>query len=401
LRRNGEEFPVEVSISHMKINGQKLSTVILRDITERRQAEEAIQRLNEVLEQRVVSRTAELTHSNERLRAITDGAPFGIVVLDSAGIVHSMNPAVTTIFGHTQEEILGRNVSHLIQAPGQPPVKRGLPAYMQPRAGQVAAAWDVLCRRKDGHGLVLGVSMSEFRDAGEQYYVAMIRDVTQRKLLEWELINVGERERQRIGRDLHDGLGQHLHGLSYLAALLEKGLQEDGSLRASEAGQLNAYLRDALELTRGLANGLQPVKPMPQGLMLGLRELAERTRKFYRADCRFVCQVPVLFPWHSAAIHLYCVAQEAVHNAMEHGKATRIRVRLSGTRQRIVLGIRDNGVGLKAKRSRTRGMGLRIMQYRADSIGGSLSVRALPNRGTEVVCTVDRTALLRSAEEFQ
>jgi signal transduction histidine kinase len=218
--------------------------------------------------------------------------------------------------------------------------------------------------------------------------------LTPRKRLERELLNITERERQRIQHDLHDGLGQQLHGLSYLATLLEKDLQEDTSPRAAKAGQLNKYLHEALDLTRSLAHGLQPVKSVPEGLMTALRELAERTRGFYRVDCRFDCRAPVLIHRQSAANHLYRIAQEAVNNAMKHGQPTRVRIKLAATRQRIILGVRDNGVGIRCKMGGDGGMGLHVMQYRAGALSGSLAVQKLPHGGTEVVCSVTRQALL-------
>ena len=154
-------------------------------------------------------------------------------------------------------------------------------------------------------------------------------------------------------------------------------------------------------MTRNLARGLQPVDAAPQGLMLALRELAERTREVYRVDCRFECRSPVLIHRHSAANHLYRIAQEAVNNAMKHGKPTRIRIRLAGTPRRIILGVRDNGVGIRQRRKPGRGMGLHVMQYRADAINGSLLVRRHPQGGTDVVCTVRRQALLPQENDIK
>ena len=128
--------------------------------------------------------------------------------------------------------------------------------------------------------------------------------------------------------------------------------------------------------------------------MLALRELAECTQGVYRVDCRFECRSPILIHRHSAANHLYRIAQEAVNNAMKHGKPTRVRIRLAATPRSIILGIRDNGVGIRRRRKPSRGMGLHVMQHRADALSGSLLVQRLPEGGTEVVCTVNRQDLL-------
>jgi signal transduction histidine kinase len=118
-------------------------------------------------------------------------------------------------------------------------------------------------------------------------------------------------------------------------------------------------------------------------------------------DCQFECRSPVLIHRHTAANHLYRIAQEAVNNAIKHGKPTRIRIKLTGTPQRIILGVRDNGVGISRRTKLGRGMGLHVMQHRADAISGSLLVQRLPDGGTEVVCTVSRQALLPQEDKLK
>jgi signal transduction histidine kinase len=109
----------------------------------------------------------------------------------------------------------------------------------------------------------------------------------------------------------------------------------------------------------------------------------------------------VLIHRHSAATHLYRIAQEAVNNAMKHAKPTRVRIKLAAAAQRIVLSVQDNGTGIRHRKQPAPGVGLHIMQYRADAIRGTLTVQKLPERGTEVVCTVKREALLPEEENIQ
>lgn len=354
------------------------------------------------LEHRVAERTEKLTDGNERLHAVMDTAVVGIFTLDQRGNVLALNPAAARIFGYSPEELVGRNISRLMASPDQAPHDDFLAHYLHARDTQVMGVRsEVLGRRKDGRGITLELSVSEFSDRGQRQFIALLRDMTVRKRLERELLEVGERERQRIGHDLHDGLGQQLHGLSYLAALLEKDLREEASPHAAEAGQLKKYLDEALEMNRNVVNGLQPVKSLPEGLMIALRELAGRTRGLYRIDCRFDCRSPVLISGQSAATHLYRIAQEAVNNAVKHGKPTRVCIKLAATRQRIILGVRDNGVGIRRKMGRDGGMGLHIMQYRADALSGSLAVQQHPHGGTVVVCTVTRQALLPQEHHFR
>ena len=395
FKRDGTVLDVAVTISSISYAGRRARLVLVNDITERKAAEAELKRVNATLERRVDNRTEALSQANERLRAIMDTALVGILTLDERGRIESLNPAAARIFGFVPASMVGRNVGRFMAFPQQIPGEEFLTHYEEISDLRfMGIGREVLGRRRDGKVRMLELTLSDFTQSGQRRFVAMVRDVTARKRLERELLEISERERQRIGRDLHDSLGQHLHGLSYLAELLQKGLHEESSRRAAEAAQLNKYLTEALEMTRSLAHGLQPVKAVPQGLMMALRELARRTRDVYRMDCRLVCRAPVLIHRHAAANHLYRIAQEAVNNAMKHGKAARVRVRLAATRRQILLEVRDDGVGLRLTPRRARGMGLHIMRYRADALHGTLDVQRHPQGGTEVVCTVARSALL-------
>lgn len=363
---------------------------VIMDITKRKRAEVLLWQLNSTLELRVARRTEELASANERLHAIMNNAVLGILTLDERGTIQSINPAIVQIFGYGPDEIIGHNVSKLMASPEQSQQEDFLSHYLQTRNELFGTPSEVLGRRQDSRGIMLELALTEFTENGQRQFAAMLRDITRRKRLQRELLDISERERQRMGHELHDGLGQHLHGLFFLSKLLEKGLQEDASPRAAEIKRLNQHLHDALDLIRGLAHGLQPVKPLPQGLMIALRELAGRTAKLYQIDCRFDCREPVHIQTHDAATHLYRIAQEAVNNAMKHGKPTRIGITLKATPDKIILGITDNGVGFQRRSELPRGMGLHVMQYRADAISGSLAIQRRSQGGTEVVCTATR-----------
>lgn len=369
------------------------------DDTGRRKAEAQLKELNVTLEQRVAQRTAELSDAHDRFRAITDSALVGILTLNERGMIESLNPAAVNLFGRAPEAMLGRNVGEFMASPHAAKKEDFLTHYTQTGDQRfMAIGREVLGWRKDGHAMPLELTVSDFKHGGRREFVAMVRNITERKRLERELLEIGERERQRLGHDLHDGLGQHLHALYYMASLLEKEIKEAEPERGRKVGRLAAQLEHALELSRSLAHGLQPVNAVPEGLMMALRELAERARDLYRVDCRFACRKPVLLHRHTAANHLYRIAQEAVNNAMKHAKPTRIRIKLTESRQRIVLGIRDNGVGIRTQAGHARGMGLHIMQYRAGAIHGSLLVQRHFEGGTEVVCTVSRDGFLPQEE---
>jgi len=214
------------------------------------------------------------------------------------------------------------------------------------------------------------------------------RDITERKQLEAEVLQISEREQQRIGRDLHDGLGQLLSGTVHLTNVLQLELAEQALPEAAEALRILELLNQAVSETRSLARGLYPVPKEANGLMSALQDLASRTKELFKISCGFQCRKPVLIADNSVATHLYRIAQEAVANSLKHGRASHIHIVLTATRQRIVLTVRDDGIGLPPAPPVRRGMGIRIMQYRAGMIGGSLSIQQASPKGMAVVCTV-------------
>lgn len=232
-------------------------------------------------------------------------------------------------------------------------------------------------------------------EAGKVYRLAGIcEDITERKRLQRELLDISEHEQQRIGHDLHDGLGQKLAGISFLAGSLCETLKATSPSNASEAGRICTLLGDAIQDMRSLAKGLLPVRPEPVALMSSLVEMVGSVQRLRGGRCGLKCPHPVLLHDQHVATNLYRIAQEALNNALRHGKPARIWISLiRRKRGALVLEIRDDGVGLKKRAPSHRGMGLEIMKYRAADIGASLSVAPGPRCGTVVRCVWQDGAL--------
>ena len=213
----------------------------------------------------------------------------------------------------------------------------------------------------------------------------------ERKRLESEILEISEREQRRIGQDLHDGLSQQLRGIAYISHVLHKRLEKEGRPEAADSERITKLLDEAVDEARSLARGLFPVELKAGGLMTALRAFAETAKSIYRISCRFACPKPVLIHDNPTAIHLYRIAQEAVQNAIRHGKATRVVVELSAGRGAVRLCIRDNGRGFPELLPETRGMGLEIMKYRARMIGGSLRHQTKRRVGTALTCVLPVT----------
>jgi signal transduction histidine kinase len=214
-----------------------------------------------------------------------------------------------------------------------------------------------------------------------------IRDISRRKQLEREILAITERERHSFAMELHDGLGQQLSGIAYLSNVLRERLKQLSPTEASEAERISLLLKNAIEETRRLSRCLSPIQQEPEGLSNALNDLALHTRAIFDVACVFQSPKRILVEDMQTSTQLYRIAQEAVNNAVKHGRAERITLRLIQQKGQICLKIIDNGNGISALSPKRKGMGLRVMHYRAGLLKGALSVNRRKQGGTEVCCT--------------
>lgn len=219
------------------------------------------------------------------------------------------------------------------------------------------------------------------------------REIAERERLERELLEVGERERRRLGYDLHDGLCQHLTGTALAVQVLQQKLERRGSPEAVEAAKAVDLVEDGIVLSRKLAKGLQPVEMHAGGLMQALQEFATATSELFKVSCGFACEGPILFGDISIANHLYHIAREATGNAIRHGRARGIVISLDVRDEGTYLTVQDDGIGIPEPFPRKGGMGLTIMTQRAKLIGGTLDIRRGVERGTIVSCCLPHPPL--------
>jgi PAS domain S-box-containing protein len=213
-------------------------------------------------------------------------------------------------------------------------------------------------------------------------------NITESRRLEREIQTISEREQQRIGQDLHDGLGQYLTGIACMVNVLGKKLGNKELPEAADAARITAMVNETIQQTRALARGLCPVELETNGLQAALTELANRVTNLFAVECDFQTPTVVQMFDNAAAVHVYRIAQEAVNNSIKHGHATRIDLSLTSANGQILLAVKDNGVGLPTNGQKPRGMGLRVMNYRAAMIGATVHVENAPGGGTIVRCAV-------------
>ena len=219
---------------------------------------------------------------------------------------------------------------------------------------------------------------------------ALSEEIYERMRLEKELLDAGERERQRLGRDLHDDLGQLLTGIGFLSSAAEQKLLAQSRTEATELKEIRNLVQEAITKTRILSLGLTPVSLGEGGLHAALQELAEVTQRVYGIACAARRNGRADLHDHHAATNLYRIAQEAITNAARHAGARRIEISFVFQPEGMTLSVRDDGSGFSSgagpKTGKHNGLGLSIMKYRADLLGGKLEIRS-DSSGTTVTCT--------------
>ena len=224
-------------------------------------------------------------------------------------------------------------------------------------------------------------------------------EMEERSRLEKELLDAGERERLRLGRDLHDDLGQLLTGIAFLSSAVEKKLSAQSLPETTSAKEIRSLVQEAIAKTHSLSLGLTPVSLGSGGLLAAIEELASMTERVFEVTCTFVYDQVLVVDRPIAATNLYRIVQEAISNAVRHGAARRIEISLAVQGEQVTLTIRDDGVGLRRGEENREGLGLSIMKHRAEQLGGTLEV--LPNGGgTTVVCTVPGIARPNAAQDL-
>ena len=326
-----------------------------------------------------------------RLKGIVDTAVDGIITIDERGIVETMNPAAERIFGYNADEVIGRNVSMLMPEPYHSECNGYLERYH--RTGErriIGIGREVRGLRKDGTEFPLDLGVSSTKLGNRRIFTGLLRDITERKRLEQELLEISDREQRRIGSDLHDDLCQRLAGIRFGCDALRKTLGKSGSDHALERlEKIGADVGDAIDRARMLARGMAPVALERNGLVSALQKLTQAVQKLYGVKCTFRGKENIAITDPVAATHLYRITQEAINNSLKHGSPSHVVVSLQTRDTKAVLTIADDGLGFSPSEGHrtTEGMGLRTIAYRAGMIGAGLQVQSCPGKGTKIICT--------------
>jgi len=332
----------------------------------------------------------DLSHSESMTRTILDTTVDGIITINARGIIESFNKAAEQIFGYESHEVVGKNIHMLMPSPYQEEHDEYIRSYQETGHGKIIGIGrEVEGIRKNGDVFPMDLAVSEMQLHDGIHYTGIIRDITERRQLESQLLTISEQERRRIGEDLHDGLGQMLTGLGLLTKNLIHKLEKKNSEELMDAQELLVMLKEADEQARALTRTLVPVDIAQGGLKGAIIRIKSHIETLYslKVHVEFVGTVPSISP--ERITHFYKIVLEALNNASKHSEANQLRVVVLGSPEKLLARIQDNGIGIDEEQLKnSQGMGLRIMKHRASLIGASLDIRPGTPMGTILTCTL-------------
>ncbi|MBT9526244.1 MAG: PAS domain S-box protein [Rhizobacter sp.] len=382
LRANGEEFPVDAAISHLTTGGQRLYTVILRDITERRRTEDA------------------LRDSEARLRRLLTLLPEAVFV-NTDDRVSFVNQAAQRLFGADEAALLGRSPLELIHPDSRELVTSGVGTL---RGGvTVAPLVELKILRADGEARWVESMSTLIHDHRGRSILVVMRDVTDLRQAQAELTRshldlqrliearerVQDEERKRIARELHDDLQQTLAAIRIDVVAIGGRLDGDRAQVGPILAEIDTLAQSAVASTRRIVNDLRPQALEDLGLVAGLENLLALFGQRTGIDCQLDAAEATgeaLMAWPAVSTCLYRVTQEALNNVAKHAQATAVRVQLdTAVGGQAWLRVSDNGRGMSdAERRKSDSFGLLGMHERVRALGGVLQVQSTPGAGTSV-----------------
>jgi PAS domain S-box-containing protein len=382
VRSNGEEFPIEASISQHVEDGRKVLTVVLRDVTERMRSE------------------ALLSRSEGRLRGILDSAMDAIVTVDERQKIVIFNAAAEQMFGCPQEQAIGAPLAWFIPDRFRAAHVGHIEAFGS--AGvttrRMAGSRVVMGLRRNGEEFPIDASISQLSDGGSKFYTVILRDVSERvRALESlaqskdelrELASAAsasrEQEQARIARELHDELGQAMAMLKMdISMIRSRSTGQDTSL-ASRLDRMEAQINTTIGAMRRIAADLRPLTLDDLGLAAAIESLVHDFERRSGVRCKLAAQTQLdIPPGHATAV--FRIVQEALTNVSKHAMASNVEVIISTADKQLTVVVRDDGIGFASDGPRKpQSYGLLGVRERAYLLGGQTRIASMPGRGTEI-----------------
>ena len=320
----------------------------------------------------------------ETFHTLAKTAHEAIFLIDINGIIQFINPAAEALFGYTSRELLGENISRLMPSPHREKHDNYIADYLKTGIKHIIGTGrQLIGQRKDGSQFPMYLSIGEISLPHAHLFAGLIMDLSTQQRLQREVLAIPAREQQRIGEELHDGLGQQLTGLSMLAqSLLNKATKPEHEL----ASQLASGLNEAMNQVRALSRGMMPIQIYADGFMISLQEITETIQQQSQIPIKLKIDDVVLLFDDATATHLYRIVQESLNNAVKHADASQIDVSLKVEEDHGLLEVIDNGIGIPTNIAGSSGLGLNIMKHRCGLFDGEITINPAGNRGTKVCC---------------
>lgn len=319
--------------------------------------------------------------SEQQFRALFEVAANGILVIDSDGVIVDSNPAAATVFRISTSGLIGEHATTFL--PSIESYRRDFPNRPENGIDDV----QITAYRKQRKPFPARVSLRCIATESGTHTIVYVRDCTDSLAVQQAVLDTSMEVTRRIGCDLHDSLGQKLVGTFYLCQALRKTLENEKPALAKQAESILEVLQNAIAETRNLARGLNPSDQTGGGFLSQLARFATDSETMYNITCKQQSTLSEPNIPEKTGMHLYHIVQESVNNAVRHGKASSIVIRV--TKQDAITGllsITDNGTGF-AKATQGNGMGLRLMRYRSNLIGGEFDAQSTVGKGVTLTCT--------------
>jgi len=384
LRANGEEFPIDASISQHSEDGRQLFTVILRDISER------------------LEREALLARGEARLRGILDSAMDAIITVDRSQHILLFTAAAETMFGCPREEAIGAPLALFIPERFRTGHTEHIRRFGETgtESRRMGALRVVTGLRRNGEEFPIDASISQVDEADNKFFTVILRDVSERVRIEGELLEskeelrnlaaaanqAREQEQSRLARELHDELAQTLTALQMDVAWCKAKVPESDQATIARHTKMEATLKSAVANTRRIAGGLRPLMLDDLGLVPAVDWLVEGVPQRNGIPCDLVVGSNDLRLPNAQATAVFRIIQESLVNVGKHARATRVKVSLERNGAGLIVGIADDGVGFSPQDPRKpNSFGLLGLRERALLLGGEIAITSAPGQGTNVV----------------
>ena len=396
-RDDGTEFIADLLVTSITLEDRSVLLCVGHDITQRKKDEQAVR------------------ESEQRYRLLTENLLDWIWTADVDGlheILHSgklelvhekwrwtfCSSSVERLLGYSVAEVMQMSAGELLQPDSVFAMRDSVASALamgltDDQLSQLTFKAEVKYTKKSGETIWCDVTTRLTRDERGRFggYEGVTRDISERKNVERSLADLVDRRQQEISQQLHDELGQELLGIRLLAEGLKRSLAASDSPETRAARELAAISVKAQSRLREIIKGISPVQVAPTGLMAALDDLASLTERLTSITCVFRCDRPVQVSNSHTATELFYIAQEAVRNAVTHGRPTTIHIGLTEENSHLLLRVADDGDGIGRKAESQTGMGLRIMKHRAAIINASLSIKTGEPKGTWVTCKLPIT----------